>query len=506
MKPHRLCPGLALIGCLMGAEAGPQAVPMRIGAEYAMPGVAARMAETGLTALKHYPEHVAWDRMQRSAEAPLDFTALDRLVRESHSCGFLDLMLALKPQNRWASRNFLLNFAPQPRYWPQFERWISATVERYDGDGREDMPGLRRPVRWFEIGTEFSTYEPEPTTDYLDLLRRAAASARAASPEVRLMHAAFLTTTVFAKDPPAAQYERAFEAAPARIMHKKLADIRRVLDHPEWFDAANIHALGEPEEIEPMCRWLRWEMARRKYDRPIIISDTMVNPLIAWGPATRSGDDPARLGLLIPPAREEDRPALAATFRKLTANDRLTVAWARERCAADVIKMCIVAASQKVAWINTAYIEDLAWLKLPLAQAGAGLGAWSGMLDTQADARTEERRVRGVYPPYVALRRVVRALGDVASVTRVSTADQRVYLYRLEGGGGSEWVGWLRPGRVNLPGTPTPSAAMPTDALPRSLLAEHPITGRTIPAGEPPLLDPMPRFFRPASSSNPRLP
>jgi hypothetical protein len=36
----------------------------------------------------------------------------------------------------------------------QYSDFVRHVVERYDGDGIDDMPGLRRPVRYFEIGNE----------------------------------------------------------------------------------------------------------------------------------------------------------------------------------------------------------------------------------------------------------------------------------------------------------------------------------------------------------------
>ena len=32
--------------------------------------------------------------------------------------------------------------------------WLGAVVERYDGDGIDDMPGLQYPIRHWEIGNE----------------------------------------------------------------------------------------------------------------------------------------------------------------------------------------------------------------------------------------------------------------------------------------------------------------------------------------------------------------
>jgi len=35
-----------------------------------------------------------------------------------------------------------------------YEKWLTAVVERYDGDGKDDMKGLQFPVLHYEIGNE----------------------------------------------------------------------------------------------------------------------------------------------------------------------------------------------------------------------------------------------------------------------------------------------------------------------------------------------------------------
>ncbi|MDF1701273.1 MAG: hypothetical protein P1V36_08970, partial [Planctomycetota bacterium] len=40
---------------------------------------------------------------------------------------------------------------PKAAAWGRWERFVRAVVERYDGDGHQDMPGLRRPVRHVQV-------------------------------------------------------------------------------------------------------------------------------------------------------------------------------------------------------------------------------------------------------------------------------------------------------------------------------------------------------------------
>ena len=148
-------------------------------------------------------------------------------------------------------------------------------LERYDGDGYKDMPGLRWPVTTFEIGTEFSSYQPEPVEDYLETLSLAYTTAHKASDSVKIAHAAFLLTPVNMDVQDPSEYDRVWAKTPRRDKHHGLEDMRRVLDHPELFDLINFHNLGSPYEIEHVIRWLKVETSRRNYRKPVIISDTL---------------------------------------------------------------------------------------------------------------------------------------------------------------------------------------------------------------------------------------
>src|SRR5262249_34242339 len=75
-----------------------------IGGEYARPGMAEAFAALGVPAVKHYAEHLAWGKMQKSRDDPIDFKEMDRFVKEYQDAGFEDLMLSLKPLSPWASK------------------------------------------------------------------------------------------------------------------------------------------------------------------------------------------------------------------------------------------------------------------------------------------------------------------------------------------------------------------------------------------------------------------
>jgi hypothetical protein len=359
----------------------------------------------------------------------------------------MDLVICLRSSNPWASKQHRLigssDPTPKPQHMGAYEAWIGAVVERFDADGTKDMPGLRAPVRWIEIGSEFSSYEPEPVESYLDMLAHAYRAAHAASAPVQVLHAAFLTTNAFRDHPRPDQYSAAFAAVDKRIMHHGLDAIRKVLDRGDIFDALNVHSLGDPSEIEDMVAWLRWESNQRGYQKAILISDTATTPYIAWGPATDCRGNKNKLGIIVAPATETDRCRLAGYFSELVDGDNETVQWTHRFAADDVAKRVVIAAEQGIVLISTAFVEDLTWLKMKLFKAGTGPSAWSGMIDPDRQERRE---------PFVALQRTIDWLEGYDSIRRVTNAPPTVRLYEVRQGTASRWVAWVDPQKAIIPG------------------------------------------------------
>ncbi len=440
--------------------------PILIGVEYAYPGGAKQFAQLGVPMAKVYPDAITWGEMQRGPGLPIDFTLMDRFVSEYQSAGFKELVLVLKSHSRWASINYLLNPTPHPQFMDAYAAWVRAVVDRYQVSGKNPMPGLKRPVRFFEIGSEFSSFEPEPAEDYVAMLQRAYKAAHEAAANVVVLHAAFLTPTVFQNNPTPQKYAAEFDRVARRINIHGLDGMRKVLDAHKSFDMVNFHALTDPTEIEPTIKWLRYEMKQRKIDKPIAISDTSPNPLIGWGPATRMPKDELipgvverqnAVGIVIPPATENDRPALIEFFTYLLTGDANFVIWTQAYAAADMLKKVIIAADQGVSFINTAFMEDLALFKSPRMQAGAGTSAWAGMAETDINALTQERTIKSLRPSYYAIQQLQKHLKNYDTVERVKNQNAKVRLYKFTRGQMVFWIAWHDTPRLYLPGTKLPS-------------------------------------------------
>ena len=91
--------------------------------------------------------------------------------------------------------NLLLRMYPPCK--PQsYSSWLSKVVERYDGDGFDDMPGLKYPIRHWEIGNEPDMQSPRHTLfqgdseAYLNLLKLSYQTVKSADPDASVLIAA----------------------------------------------------------------------------------------------------------------------------------------------------------------------------------------------------------------------------------------------------------------------------------------------------------------------------
>lgn len=466
MTPHLAA---AAFAALAATSASAEELPPRradgglaVGMEYALldndplaRGMAEAFAETGMPAMKLMPEATSWGNMQRRPGGPIDFRKLDRGVRAYQNAGFTELTIGLKSNNRWGSagvRAFAVRDpSPSPEHMNAYRAWVGAVVERYDADGVDDMPGLRWPVRTYEIGVELSSYEPEPIARYLAALEAAYRAAHDADPEVRVAHVAFLTTPANLDVDDPSDYERVWRETRRVDDHHDLADLRAVLDRPDLFDVLNLHNLGDPYEIEDQMRWLAYETGRRGYAKPIIISDTLATSYVGWGPATTCVG--RTLGVLARPATEADRCRLAAYFTRLVDKDPATLAWTRGFVAADHVQRATIAAEQGVERIHLAFVADIGFLTWPAARAGAGISAWGGALDVTPRGRVRSRR-----PAFYAVKQFITHTGGYRSVARLAADDPRTRVYRFDRDDGPVWIAWRDPGGVLLPDDDEPAA------------------------------------------------
>jgi hypothetical protein len=155
-----------------------------------------------------------WQASQRDTTTQ---ARADEVVRQIQGAG-MDLVMMLSP---WPGNNtgaFTEHYVPDDM--PAYKAWVSSVVERWDGDGQGDMPGLLRPIRYWEVDNEpdMHNYMPpqkgskakgakagggakaaraaaaenpfETPAEYAQVLVATAAAIRAAQPDAVVLNAA----------------------------------------------------------------------------------------------------------------------------------------------------------------------------------------------------------------------------------------------------------------------------------------------------------------------------
>ena len=139
-----------------------------------------------------------------------------------------------------------------PADWAAYEAWVQAVVERYDGDGVDDMPGLSRPVKHWEIDNEPDLHNSVPPrgaaqrvdpedfqtpAEYAQVLVRSAAAIRAADPEATVLSAGMYRPATR----PGRAYLEAVLAEPGAL---------------EAFDVLSLHCYFDGDELDRVDRTL----------------------------------------------------------------------------------------------------------------------------------------------------------------------------------------------------------------------------------------------------------
>jgi len=404
-----------------------------LGIEYAHPSLAEEFRDSGASSAKPWPADGKWKLYQSGPGQPYQWERYDEFVSAYQQAGIRHLTLVIGADAEWAALDppALLHRGdtfPKPEYEDDYAAFVQALVERYDGDGVDDMPGLLYPVTLFSFEGEYSTYWPGDAQEFIRLLQLAYPAVKAASPEAQVMPAGLLMTDVFDGLPSPEQVQARLANPDSRIFDKSAADIALLLDHPELFDALDFHSLGDYSEIIPTTTWLRQEMASRGYAKPIWIGDALNGATLnGWGPATCPKR--ANSGFLGYPATEADRCRVAALLEALADEDHpqhtAAIAWMRAESAAGVVRKVVIAAEEGLAGINIGNTED--WEPLMLTQGGAGTSPWQGMVDRNMFTR----KLEGYRPAFYALGQVAEVIRGYVSVERLTGSDSKSYLYRF---------------------------------------------------------------------------
>ena len=136
-----------------------------------------------------------WDMVQRGPNGDLIWEMFDGYVKDAQLYGF-EILIILFPFAPWDQERCHAGqrMLGRPCDTDAYKRFVRAAVERYDGDGADDMPGLRYPIHHWEVFNEPAMKDLPPfydftPKDYFELLKAANGEIKAACPQCKVVQA-----------------------------------------------------------------------------------------------------------------------------------------------------------------------------------------------------------------------------------------------------------------------------------------------------------------------------
>jgi hypothetical protein len=257
---------------------------------------------------------------------------------------------------------------PKENHWEDYRLWIQAIVERYDYDGQNDMPGLKRPILEYEIGNEVChegfwqvPKGKDRIEEYKKLLSNASSAAKSTNPDVKIILGGISFLSLFDGIPNETKminrFDRLYEIEP--IKEDVINFTFETLKETNSYDLIDCHYNYDYKGYYKTVEWIR------KYsDKPIWAGDTVIGPLVA--PAFKLPEfNHYPNGFLILQVMNDPLDQLHFKIKK----------WYREEQAIQSFKKLVVMMDLNIKGGNLGNVID--WPKYPLPDY-----CFQGMADT----------------------------------------------------------------------------------------------------------------------------
>lgn len=375
------------------------------GVGYAVPGYAEKVSEMGARWVK-IPS-VCWGRIEPTP--PQDgkhfyrWKHLDGLIKEYQNAGF-HIQIVIKSACPWGTKEFASppeswrrSYPPKKEHWDDYYQFVYNLVERYDGDGYRDMPGLRYPIRYYEIESEAQhhIFWAGTVGEYCQLLKTAYKAAKNAHPEIKIILAGINFGSLFDDNPSPEDLMRKVRSLPKKY-RREISFIRETLAMVNYYDVVDYHYNRDYTGAYSAVKWLREEMKKYGCQKEIWAGDTAS---VLWITDVKYGDI---LKILMNPSHPH--------HRKVSK-------WFRAEQAKLSVKKIIVAVGLGIKKVILESIRDFP------SNAYTGVHRESWFL---AGFFNEDKTPRPVFYAYLQLVKKLENFQRVESLLRNGT-----YIYRV---------------------------------------------------------------------------
>jgi hypothetical protein len=438
------------------------------GVEYMVPGLAQIYTQAGARSTRPASNTFGWGNLEPTVpRAPgqhdYQWSKVDRYIVEYQGAGFNQIQIYTTANNKWASSKPKNHF-PDDQFLDDYADYLFNLVERYDGDGERDAPGLKFPVLDYVIEAEWTEFFPGTTDEYLQLLTMAHRAVKRANRQARVWLVPLMMIDVFDRNPNADEIAK--RAKTNWQFRHPVAETQKLLTHPELFDVIEIHSLGDYTELEATAQWLRAEMKKNGYEKPIFVGDALGISQFVWPINPRAVTSLATDAdfLTFAPIRPTDALRVVKLLDTMKDQKSLdhdaAMRWFRAEHAKALVKKFVTA-------INAGYVGMNVWALADwdLFQQVRLTGNWffMGMIDAQPGL--VQWTPGAPRPAYYTLKLAIEKLRDHSTVEPLNV-DPNTVAYRFLVRGKPIIVAWNEPGRIYFPGEsePTTKASLPVNA------------------------------------------
>lgn len=298
--------------------------------------------------------HIAmWGRVEHYPPSPTGkhvytWSWIDLAVKKFQNTDE-DLYFIIRSRNPWAreggEESDAHDYPPDPEHLSSYGLFVQQLVERYDGDGVNDMENLKNPIKFWGISSEVhnSSMWAGTQAEYARVLQTAHQNIKKADPEATVVLAGINTSECLQlKDtityqtivnPDLYECQSGF---PNGFPAEKLAFIRANLTLHAYFDVVDFHANHSWQGIPDTVDFLKKEMNRLGYQKPIWAGDMLNAPLITH--------------------MYENSPEL---IQKLAQNDATTIQWFRTEQQSHAMKKIVAALGNGVEKVFLEPVTDV---------------------------------------------------------------------------------------------------------------------------------------------------
>jgi len=350
---------------------------------------------------------IDWGRMEPK-KGVYNFKKLDRGIKAAGRNN-LHVVLLVRALSSWGgtgnkagwnrhARHTIRKAGP-PRDMGGWKDFLRALVDRYDGDGRNDAPGLKIPVKYWQIENEWMQQWNGTPREYMDFLKASYDVIKKEDPSASVISGGLTLTENAAMvngfikgamDVGGARRRRTVtreDILRAGLYKKRVKPKFDVFFDrgADSFDILDFHSYTtDPYIIQGQVEWIKSMMKKRGYDKPI------------W-------------------SLEHAGPFFDYT---------------EARHSAQVVKRYMIALDSGV--------EAVFWSSL--VPAGGVNFARLALQDKGGDKK----------PAYYTYRLMAGKLSRASSFKRMDMGNKNIFLYRFNVEGKSVYVGWARKGTATL--------------------------------------------------------